>query len=450
MHIPGNVKKISALLAESGYQCFIVGGAVRDSIAGLRPQDFDLATDAHPETVIQLFRRTAPTGIEHGTVTILMDKEQYEITTFRTETTYTDSRHPDQVLYADNIEEDLSRRDFSMNALAWDIENKRIIDLYHGIDAIHEHRIEAIGAATERFNEDPLRILRACRFSAQLGFQIEAKTSLAAFKLAEKLALISHERIRDELSKLICAKYSTKGLFQLRELNILPYILPELEACTDIGQKGSHEFDVFEHSVYACEGSPGENLVLRLAALFHDIGKVPCRTVDENGIASFHNHETVGAELTEKIMLRLKFPKNLTRQVCHLVRQHMYNYTAEWSDAAVRRFIARVGEENIDDLFTLRKADSYAMNREPVNSALNKDLKKRIEREIAGKNALTLKELSVNGNDLAEAGIPKGPIMGVLLNQLLETVFDDPGMNKKNDLINLAINIFDTIKASED
>ncbi|WP_319414944.1 HD domain-containing protein [Marispirochaeta aestuarii] len=449
MHVPKNVRTINTILSAAGYQCYIVGGAVRNDIAGIQPTDYDLATDATPSEIQRIFHRTVPTGIDHGTVTILLGGEQYEITTFRTESTYSDSRHPDRVEFSSSIEEDLSRRDFSMNALAWNISDARLIDLYDGVEAIRAGRIVAIGRPEERFAEDPLRILRACRFSAQLGFVIEDKTRQAAAGLCGSLTGISSERVRDEFNKLITGEYCAQGLFLLRDLGILPHILPELHRCTGVFQKGSHSFDVFEHSVYSCEGAEQSDLVLRLAGLFHDLGKPASVREAEDGTLSFHRHEILGAEITENFMYRLKYPKQTIREVLHLIRQHMFNYTDEWTDAAVRRFLARVGKDHIEKLFMLRRADAYGLDRRPLPLDYLSVLQRRIEDILAEENALSLKDLKVNGRDLMELGLPSGPLLGVILDQLLETVLDDPGMNSREKLLPLAGNLYEELRSRD-
>ncbi len=449
MQIPENIKTINRVLTQAGFQCYVVGGAVRNYVAGLKPKDYDLTTNAHPDDVISLFRRTVPTGLEHGTVTILMGKEQYEITTFRTESTYSDSRHPDKIEFAESIEEDLSRRDFTMNALAWDVSHKKIIDLHGGTEAIKKKIIKAIGSADERFKEDALRILRAVRFVSQLGFSVEQETLKAAVQASEGIQNVSMERIRDELIKTIQGAYCSDAFLLLHKAGILGLILPELEECSNIDQKGMHSFDVLTHSIYSCEGAPGENLIVRTAALLHDIGKNPCRKIDDEGNISFHHHENIGADMAEKILKRMKFPGAAVKEIRHLIRQHMFHYTDEWSDAAVRRFIARVGVENINNLFLLRGADSYGMQRTRTAPDTYNRFKRRIHEQIEQNHAISLKDLSVNGNELAEAGIPKSPVMGVILSELLDTVLDDPSLNRRENLIEIALNLYKEIRSSK-
>jgi tRNA nucleotidyltransferase (CCA-adding enzyme) len=449
MHIPKDLHTIHSVLKTAGFSCYVVGGAVRNHVAGLRPTDYDLTSDAPPEEIMKLFRRTVPTGIDHGTVTILLGNNQYEITTFRTESGYSDARHPDSVEFSHSLEEDLGRRDFTMNALAWDIGGSRLIDIFSGVEAIREGIIKAIGSPGERFTEDPLRIMRACRFASQLGFEIEKETLDAGRRHSADIVKISAERVRDEFIKLVCGKECSRGLFLLRDMEILGLLLPELAACMGTGQKGMHAFDVFEHSVYCCEGAPMERPDLRIAALFHDLGKPGTMRRDENGTISFHQHEQLSGELTEQILTRLKFPKRQIRRIGHLVRQHMFNYSSQWSDSALRRFIARVGKEYLDDIVSLRLADAYGMERRNQDLPYLPEMKARIDALLAREDALSLRDLVVDGNDLKAQGIPRGPLLGVILNQLLETVLDDPEMNSREKLLNLAVSLYEELKAGE-
>ena len=449
MHVPKDLKTIHKHLSDAGYSVYIVGGAVRNHIAGIPPTDYDLATSATPDTVMRLFRRTVPTGVAHGTVTILLGKNQYEITTFRTESDYSDSRHPDSVSYAATIEEDLSRRDFTMNALAWDLEHNRLIDLFDGRNAIRSGIIKAIGTPAERFAEDPLRIMRACRFVAELGFTVEEATRRAAASQAADLGRISIERLRDELIKLVTGSYCSRGLFLMRDIGVLHQILPELEACIGVEQQGVHAFDVFEHSVYSCEGVPATRPELRLAALFHDLGKPDTAGLDDSGNRNFHRHERVGAKKARDILERFKFPRQTIKSVSHLIGEHMFNYTSDWGDTAVRRFVARVGPENLDDLFAVRAADSYGMQRRAEKKLDLTELHRRVDELIARNEALSLKDLALNGRDLAAAGIPPGRLMGVVLQELLETVLDDPDMNQKERLLPLAQKLYQQLRSRQ-
>lgn len=449
MQVPKDIRNIHKILKQQGFQSYIVGGAVRNHVAGRAPTDYDLATDARPEEVQALFRRTIPTGIDHGTVTILLNAGQYEITTFRTESTYSDGRHPDEVAFSTSLEEDLKRRDFTMNALAWDIGASRLIDLYDGIGAIRRGEIVAIGVPEERFTEDPLRIMRACRFAAQMGFTVEEETLQAAEAASENLSMVSAERIRDEFFKLLTAEDVIRGLRMMERIGLVSLLLPELAACRGVEQPAGHAFDVYEHSLYSCEGA-SRKLEIRLAALLHDVGKPQAIREDPQGGISFYHHEDIGAQTATAILRRLKASNAQVRDVSHLIAMHMFNYTPEWSDAAVRRFIARVGVAYLEDVIALRKADAYGMQRRIPRLDHLSRFEERMRSVLDQEEALSIKELAVDGNDLHGAGVPKSRMMGVVLEQLLETVLDDPGMNSREKLIPLAKEIYRRIASREE
>ena len=454
--IPPVLKKMHEIFSRSGFRSYLVGGAVRDILMGLPPHDYDVATDAKPEDVMRLFHRVIPTGIAHGTVTVHLMGYHIETTTFRTESGYSDGRHPDSVAYAASIEDDLSRRDFTMNAIAVDLADGKLVDPFSGRADIKEKLIRAVGNPHERFGEDGLRPVRAIRFAAQLQFRIEKYTYSDIFE-GETLAVvqkISIERFRDEFIKMLASDEPSVALKMLEKTGILALFIPELlegRGCLQSDSRGFHDFDVLDHLFYACDGAPKDNLTVRLAALFHDIGKPKTkRVLASNGIETitFYNHERISAEMTKKILTRLRFPAKTVASVSHLVAEHMFHYESAWSDAAVRRFIVRTGTESIDDLFDLRLADIYGMKRESVrmhDSAVGKnlvELKKRIEAVQKENSALSLKDLAVSGDDLAEAGIPRGKEMGRVLKELFDTVLDDPKENTKEKLLTIARNIY--------
>lgn len=427
----------------AGFSCFLVGGAIRNLYAGLTVSDYDFTTDAHPEDIMKLFSKVIPTGIKHGTVTVLYAGERIEVTTFRTDGKYTDARHPESVKYTANIYEDLSRRDFTINSMAYDISTKELIDPYNGKKDIKNKIIKAIGNPAERFQEDALRIMRACRFSSQLNFTIEKNTLNAMRNKAEKLKKISSERIKDELNKILLSNKPSIALGIMDKTSILEIILPELAECREIIQKGFHQFDVLYHSFFACDGAPKNKLKVRLAALFHDIGKPKSLSFDDKGIPTFYKHELYSAEITSKILKRLKYPKSVEIDVCHLIKNHMFNYQEEWKDGTVRRFMARVGIDMLEDLFLLRKADTFGMkNRSSVPDNLI-IFQNKINDILEVDSAFCIKDLNINGNDLIEkAGIPRGVAIGTVLDFLLETVLEDPSQNKKENLLKLATNFY--------
>ena len=442
MNVSRVIKDFAGFFKKAGFQCFLVGGAVRDMVTGIEVTDYDFATDARPEEVMQLFRAVIPTGIKHGTVTVLYRGYKFEVTTFRTEGKYSDLRHPDSVEFTPSIFEDLKRRDFTINSLAYDPIKDKLLDPHSGREDLNKKLIRAIGDPDKRFSEDALRILRACRFAAQLNFTIEEKTLRGMVGNCFKLKEISAERISEEFQKLILTKKPSIGFYYMDRAGITSLILPELEACKGVEQKGFHRFDVYEHSILSCEGAKND-LVIRLAALFHDIGKPVSLSYLPVGEPVFYRHEEISERLTRKILGRLKFPKKIEKEVCHLIRHHMFNYNEEWKDSAVRRFIARVGKENIENLFHLRYADQYGITGKRFRCSRLEAFKEHIIKVLNQENAFTIKDLDVNGNDLAiQAGVPRGKEMGTVLNYLLETVLDDPGLNKKEKLIEIAKNYY--------
>lgn len=438
--VPEAIKRFARRFKENGFSLYIVGGAVRDHLMGLPIQDFDFTTDAQPQEVMSMFKRVIPTGIEHGTVTVLIGGERFEVTTFRSEGEYHDGRHPDSVTFIRSLEEDLKRRDFTINAFAADCENGKILDYHQGQEDLKHGIIRAIGEPMERFEEDALRIVRAARFASKLDFSIEQETLSAMGVLKGNLRKVSYERIRDELFKLVMTDHPCVGLGYLRELGLLEIILPELEACRGVYQGGIHHEDVLDHSISACQASvvTSKTLEVRLAALLHDIGKA--RTVVEGELRNtFNRHDVVGAELAEQVMRNLKASNEQVNAVTHLVRHHMFDYQSNWTDSAVRRFITRIGVPFIPLLFQLRLADQIAIHGSIDTTALD-EFSERIQAILCAQDALTIKDLAVNGNDLITLGFPKGELIGKTLNMLLETVLDDPKQNTRECLLMIAKN----------
>ena len=468
--IPDELRKVNEIFSSHGYKAYLVGGAVRDTLLGKPMHDWDLATNATPEQVMDIFKKVIPTGIAHGTVTIHIFGHEIETTTFRTEAAYSDGRHPDQVSYAATIEEDLSRRDFTMNAIAAELETGTLIDPFGGQKDIFQKNIRTVGNPLERFDEDGLRPVRAIRFAGQLGFTIDKQTlvSLSDKTVLEKVKCISIERFRDEFSKMLLTEKPSISLRLLEKTGIMDLFIPEFKICRGCLQadiRGYHEFDVADHLLYATDGAqlfgddeePSSLLVIRLASFLHDIGKPLSRTTElwqdpktgeRHEIVHFHGHEKKGAELTQKILTRLKFPNVIIDQVTHLVLEHMFYYENVWSDAAVRRFVVRIGKENLSALYAVRIADIYGMHNCPVIAGsptmLNlQELNDRVVSVTRENSALSLKDLKVNGTDLMSHGIPAGKILGNILSELLETVLDSPEMNDKEKLLVLAKNIYE-------
>ncbi|MDR0689561.1 MAG: HD domain-containing protein [Spirochaetaceae bacterium] len=437
------LKEAAAVFGAGGKKVYLVGGAVRDLLRGHRAQDWDLATDALPEEVMAMFRRVIPTGIKHGTVTVRYKGHSLEVTTFRTESSYTDGRHPDQVRYAAAIEEDLSRRDFTMNALAFALPQGPLLDPFGGGEDIKNRVIRCVGQGEARFREDGLRPLRAVRFAAQLGFEVESRTLAAIPGALEITARVAPERIRDELDKIIAAGTPSTAFLLMEKTGLLELLLPELGHCRGIEQKGFHRFDVLDHSLLACDYSARKKAAfqVRLASLFHDIGKPLTRKMDKSGIWTFYHHERESARLTRNILTRFRYPNAVIDGVVHLIGQHMFFYEEIWSDAAVRRFIIRVGEDKIRDLLELRKADAYATTGTEPGGDFLVPFIDRIEEVLAQGRAFTLKDLAVSGKDLQAAGVKPGPSMGIILGELLEAVIEDPALNNQEKLLEIAKNI---------
>ncbi len=445
IRIPPILKQFSRTFIDAGYECYLVGGAVRSMLLNRDRGDFDVATNAPPERVRRLFRRVIPTGIRHGTVTVLFKGEQIEVTTYRTEGRYSDSRHPDSVEFVGSIDEDLKRRDFTINSIAAELPTGRIYDPNDGRGDLKRSLIRTIGDPEERFSEDGLRLMRACRFAAQLEFKVEETTLTAISTCAVRIDQVSAERKRDELMRMLESRRPSIGLNLMAETSLLKRVIPEMDRCRGVDQKGMHKFDVFTHSLLACDAAPPDNPTVRLAALFHDIGKPDAKQTLENGEVVFYGHEEISEKIAESIMRRLRFPRNAEREVGTLIRNHMFNYTTEWSDSAIRRFLRRVGRENVDKLFALRRADSTAIEGTPASGKGLEELNRHIHEVLSEENALSYRDLDVDGNELAEeADIPKGPEMGVVFEFLLDAVLDDPALNERSRLLEMARRYYET------
>lgn len=438
VRVPDLLRDFSSFFTGNGHQVYLVGGAVRDMFLGKEADDWDVATDADPERVTALFKRVIPTGIEHGTVTIPFRGRMIECTTFRTEQGYSDGRRPDSIAYAATIEEDLSRRDFTMNAIAVSLPDGLVIDPFGGRADIRAGIIRTVGVASERFAEDGLRPLRGVRFASQLGFSFEHETLSAIPAAIPVTAKVARERVREELSKILLSPVPSTGLRFMEATGLLELVLPELQRCKGVDQKGMHRFDVFDHLLATCDACPRDSLELRLAGLLHDIGKPEVRSVDAAGNYTFYGHETASARIVTEILTRLRYPLKTMHLVEHLVRQHMFHYESHWTDAAIRRFIVRVEPEHIEALFALRRADSTGITGFAPDPSALAQFSERIQAIMDAEHAFSLKDLAVNGRDLIEAGIPAGPTTGKILNELFETVLDDPSLNVKARLMEIA------------
>jgi len=441
---------ICTILLDNGFECYLVGGSVRDLILQIPVYDYDFATNARPEQVMKLFKKVIPTGIKHGTVTVMMRHAQYEITTYRSDGNYTDGRHPDSVAFSDSLKEDVERRDFTINGLAYDVNNRVIIDYVGGMGDIEKKIIKTIGDPLQRFSEDGLRPYRACRLAAKLHFSINKKTLEAIPQVLDVASKISVERMRDEIKKMLESDKPSVGFEYMRVTGLLQLCFPELSQGFGMEQNKYHLYDIYYHSIYSCDAAPKDKPLIRLAALFHDIGKIATRREGHDGDYTFYNHEVIGAKIARKIMRRLKFSNDEIEYVTNLILNHMFHYTQDWTDGAVRRFIRKVGLDNLQDLFILRLADRNGNGMRDGLPEPIKKLKKHIEKVIEKDNAFTVKDLDIDGYSIMDAlHIKSGPIVGKILNELLEKVLDNPDLNNHETLLALAKDIYATMEITD-
>ncbi|MEO7110078.1 MAG: HD domain-containing protein [Polyangiaceae bacterium] len=435
--IPQDVIGLCDRLAEKGKRGWVVGGCVRDLIAGRAVSDWDIATDALPTEVQKIFSRVIPTGIQHGTVTVMHKGKGYEVTTLRGETTYSDGRHPDAVHFVGDITADLARRDFTFNAIAVDPISGHVIDPFGGQKDLQNKLLRAVGVAEERFNEDGLRVLRAARFVATLEVELEEETRKAIPRTLDTFKKVSAERVRDEWIKSMKAARPSRAFEVMRDTGILAITCPELMEGVGMEQNKWHAFDVWKHGMEcmnACVGDP----ILRISALLHDVGKPRTRAMSpKTNDWTFYDHEQVGAEIAQPIATRLKFSNDERARIVDLVRHHLFHYTAEWSDATVRRWMKRVGVDRIEDLYLLNEADVRAKGRDCSEDldALAR-LKAHVAKVAAAGAALSTRDLKIDGKDLMrELSLKPGPILGKILTALLEDVLTDPAKNEPDLLL---------------
>lgn len=448
LKLPDQVEEFIIKFQKAGFACYAVGGSVRDLIIGRATEEskrFDFATSATPEEIQKLFPDSFYDNA-YGTVGIKVGQEIFEVTTFRTEGKYSDMRHPDNVVWAKTIEEDLARREFAMNAIAVSLRKKtsfpkkssletEVVDPYGGQTDIAKKIIRSVGDPNDRFSEDALRMMRAIRFSVQLGFVIEEKTWDGITKNASLIAKVSGERVRDELIKILVSDFPADGVKLLYNAGLLEHILPELVKGVGVNQKGTHHTDdVFTHSLKALSLCPNQSWLVRFATLLHDVGK-PVTYRERNGKATFYSHETVGAHIAKEIANRLHFSKEDREKLYMLVRWHMFSVSEFLTDAAVRRFIRRVGPENTTDMLDLRTADRLGSGVKQT-SWRHEDFKKRII-EVQ-KHIPSVTDLKVDGNDVMEVlKIKPGPKVGEILNKLFEMISEDPTKNDRDYLLSL-------------
>jgi poly(A) polymerase/tRNA nucleotidyltransferase (CCA-adding enzyme) len=455
--IPKAIVEIIQKLEAAGFEAFVVGGCVRDLLTDVEPKDWDVTTNAKPEEIAKIFPDSFYENT-FGTVGVKSEVGVVEVTTYRIESKYSDKRRPDKVKFAKTLEEDLNRRDFTINALALRMKKSYfdIVDLFDGQEDLKKKIIRAVGDANERFDEDALRMMRAVRFAVTLGgdvkvkrtngprklskkmpFEIEEKTKKAIVNNAKNLKFIALERIQDELNKILVSDFAAEGIELLRELKLLQHIIPELEKGYGVGQNRHHIYTIYEHSILALKNCPSEKLEVRLATLFHDIAK-PETKRGEGAFSTFYNHDHVGARVVEKILKRLKYSSGIIKKVRLLVDNHMFYYNVEEVGASsVRRLVKKVGLENIDDLIDVRIGDRLGSGVPKAVPYKLRHFKYMVDR--ISSDPLSVKMLKINGNDLMkELKLKAGPILGAILDVLLSEVIENPKENKKETLLTRA------------
>jgi tRNA nucleotidyltransferase (CCA-adding enzyme) len=441
--VPQDVLDLCERLRSKGKRAWIVGGCVRDTLVGRAASDWDVATDALPKDLLSIFPRAIPTGIEHGTVTVVRDGRHYEVTTLRGEGTYSDGRRPDWVTFVDDIAADLARRDFTVNAIALDPRDGKLIDPFDGRGDLQRGLLRAVGDPRERFSEDGLRVLRAARFVATLELALDPATEQAIAPTLDTYRKVAAERVRDEWLKTMKARRPSLAFDVMRRTGILAVTCPELLEGVEMEQNKWHAYDVWRHGMECMDAClPGQtDPVLRIAAMLHDVGKPRSRAWSEKTQDwTFHDHDRIGAEIAVPIAERLRFSSEERERIVALVRFHLFHYSDDWTDAAVRRWIRRVGANRLGDLYRLNQADVRAKGRdfEPDLAALNA-LEAHVSRVLAEGAALSTRDLEVNGHDLMrELGVKPGRIIGELLETLLDAVTSDPALNRRERLIEKA------------
>jgi tRNA nucleotidyltransferase (CCA-adding enzyme) len=437
--VPEDVLGICRRLREKGKRGWIVGGCVRDLLRGAPAKDWDVATDARPDDVIAMFKKVIPTGIQHGTVTVVRRSVHYEVTTLRGEGAYSDGRRPDKVEFVDDIVADLARRDFTVNAMAIDPVDGHLIDPFDGEKDLAAHVLRAVGKAEERFAEDGLRVLRAARFSATLGCSIEPDTerAMSSARALDTFRRVSAERVRDEWLKAMGADRPSIAFEAMRRTGILGVTCPELLESVGCAQNRWHAYDVWGHAMAcldACRPAP----ILRVAALLHDVAKPRTRAFSEKtDDYTFYEHERLGAEMAEELLARLRFSNDERARVTALVRHHLICYSDDWSDAAVRRWIRRITPDLAPDLYDLGVADALGKGRDAsADIASIQSLRARVEALIAQGAAFSVRDLAIRGDELMGAlGLAPGRIVGETLAHLVEVVIDDPARNERERLL---------------
>ena len=433
---PEPLRRALARLSSGGHAALLVGGSVRDVLlARASSPRFDVATDRTPDQVRELFPRVEGIGERHGTVLVLDQGIELECTTFRREGEYADARRPDAVWFTEDPVEDLGRRDLTVNAMAFDPASGRLLDPFGGARDLERRRLRAVGDPLARFREDALRPLRVARLAAVLEMAPDEPTRAALGGVQDRVGALAVERVRAELDLLMRAARPSVGLEILREAGLLERWLPELAACRGVPQNRFHAYDVYFHSLYSCDAASPDKPEVRWAALLHDIGK-PGTRVERAGDGTFYGHAELGARLADQRLAALRFPTASRERVVHLIREHMFEFQTTWSDAAVRRFVRRVGVEHVADLFDLRMADALGNGTRGPDTRRLQAMAKRIDHVLAGSAALSVKDLALSGDDVMhELGLSPGPEVGRVLALLLEQVLDEPTLNTRERLL---------------
>lgn len=439
MNLPEHVNQIIHRLQKEGYDAYAVGGCVRDTLLGRTPQDWDITTSARPEIVKSLFCHTIDTGIQHGTVTVMLDHVGYEVTTYRIDGEYEDSRHPKEVIFTGNLVEDLKRRDFTINAMAYNDESG-LVDAFDGEKDLAAGIIRCVGKPHDRFGEDALRMLRAVRFAAQLGFTIEPDTLTAIRDLAQNLRAVSAERIQMELVKLLTSAHPD-AMRTVYETGLTKVFLPEFDTMMETNQHNKHHcYSVGEHTLHTLLHVEPDK-VLRLTMLLHDVAKPLCITTDEVGQNHFKGHPVKGADMAKVILRRLKFDNDTTDRVCRLVRYH--DDRPELNARTVRRAMNRIGVENMPALFAVKRADTLgqSMYHRQEKLAYVDSFERFFQEICAAQQCVQKKDLAISGSDLIAMGMKPGKEIGAVLNELFERVLDEPELNQRDKLLDMAHNL---------
>lgn len=423
---------LSKRLENEGFETYLVGGAVRDRLLGKKIHDIDLTTRARPNDIMRIFSdlKLIDIGKKFGTIKVIYKSEEFEITSFRSESTYKDRRHPEKISFSDSIDEDLKRRDFTINAMAF--RNGELIDLFGGKKDLQDKLIRAVGDPYERIKEDYLRAIRAVRFATILDFEIESELKKAISQMASHIEDISKERIKDEVDKILLADNPSRGIRLLDDLNLLEYIFPEVKSMIGFDQHSSHHnLDLFEHSMKVLDISP-KKLKTRMSALFHDTGKIDTFFIDKNGEGRFFGHQEISEKIIRKRLKILKYPKKFIENTAILVRRHMDN-TNTYTKKSVRKLLRKVGEENIYDLFNLQKADVLATAHDNTKNII---LAKKFLEEILNSDVPSKEDqIDFSGNDLIDLGFEEGKELGMILKEIYSLVMDEKLINKKSEII---------------